>query len=85
MRRQVKYAKLHGGDAFIPGIGGLGSTLPPQSKTLNLKMFIDSDFPTVLLVEINGQDHFVPLANIQIGSLYPEETKAAAAPKVKSA
>lgn len=33
MPRKVTYAKLHAG-VFIPGVGNLADTLPPQSKTL---------------------------------------------------
>ncbi len=34
MGREVKYVKLHGGDAFIPGVGSLSNTLPPSNKVV---------------------------------------------------
>lgn len=74
MRKYVKYAKLQGQDTFIPGLGSLGSTLPSPSRTLNIQMFLDSEFPTLLFVNINGSGHSVPLANVQILSFSPEES-----------
>lgn len=68
MKKTVNYVKLQGTDTFIPGIGGLGSTLPPASKTVNLKMWVDSEFPTILFLTVNGRDSFIPLANVQIAT-----------------
>lgn len=59
----------------IPGIGQLEKELPPVNKTLKMEMYLDSDYPSVLLVQVNGMETFVPLANIQIGFLAPEEPK----------
>lgn len=42
MSRKVIYAKLHAG-VFIPGVGTLSDTLPPQSKTL--KAFTMTSLP----------------------------------------
>lgn len=71
--RRLNYVKLHGGDAFIPGIGGLGSTLPSQSKTLDIKMYA-SDSGVCLYV--NGRDAFIPWANVQL-AVYDGESEFA--------
>jgi hypothetical protein len=43
MSNKVVYAKLHAG-VFIPGVGNLADTLPPQNKTLkNLSMTKQDD------------------------------------------
>lgn len=61
--RKLNYVKLHGGDAFIPGIGGLGSTLPSQSKTLDMVMFASE---AGVCLSVNGRDAFIPWANVQL-------------------
>lgn len=75
MKRQVSYVKLTAeGSTFLPGdIGDLGSTLPPNGKTItNLNMYVDSvNYPGLLVVEGNGTrgqpfGAFIPLANIKI-------------------
>lgn len=63
-KREVVYAKLQGTDAFIPGLGGLGNTLPPTMKALKLKMYEVGDR---LLIEVNGKKAFIPLTNVQVG------------------
>lgn len=75
MRRKVIRAKVHDMQVVIPGIGQLEKELPPVNKTLKMEMYLDSDYPSVLLVQVNGMETFVPLANIQIGFLAPEEPK----------
>ena len=67
MRRYIKYAKLQGTDAFVPGIGGLGTTLPVVNKSFKtFSMYIDSEFPNFMTVEMNTTVALVPLTNIQI-------------------
>ena len=63
MRRPVNHARLHGGDAFVPTIGGLGSTLPPTTKNYNMTMFLTD---LGLLVKIKEIESLIPLANIQL-------------------
>lgn len=63
-QRQVTYVKLHGGDAFVPGIGGLGTTLPPTGKSLELRMYHGSE--GVEMVINNKIETLIPWANIQI-------------------
>lgn len=71
--RTVVYAKVHQ-DIFVPGLGGLGVTLPPQNKTLNLKMFWEDG---ALLLVANGREIIVPQGNIVLAVLGPkEETKS---------
>lgn len=78
--RKIKYVKLHGGDAFIPGIGGLGSTLPPQNKALNMVMTHTREGVHVNV--LNGKSEaIIPWANIQLAAYLPEEKLAVVAPK----
>lgn len=68
--KRVTYAKLQGTDAFIPGIGGVGTTLPPTGKTLkDLKMFDNGE--GILIIQLKGAvgqpiEAGVPLTNVQI-------------------
>lgn len=86
MKRKVTRARVHDMQIVIPGIGQLEKELPPQNKTLQLDMYIDSDFPTLLFVKVRGMEVTIPLANVQIAFLAPEEApkpaQEAAKPKV---
>ena len=71
--RTITYAKLHGGDAFVPGVGGLGNTLPTQSKTLNnFQMFHTDNGVLVTFVNLNKRyDVVIPWANVQVAVYGP--------------
>lgn len=83
MRRTVTYVKLQGTDAFLPGIGSFGNTLPPMSKKLDIKMFIDDRFPTLLFVQVGRRESFIPLANVQIAEIVPEASTEQSPPSTK--
>lgn len=73
MRRQVMRAKFHDMQIVVPGIGNLDKELPSLSKSYKCEMWLDSDYSGVLLTKINNVELFIPLANVQIGFLAPEE------------
>lgn len=75
MRRKVTRVRLHDLQVVIPGIGSLDKELPPTNKTVKVDMYLDSEYPGVLVATINNTSIFIPLANIQIGFLAPEDTK----------
>ena len=77
MKRKVTYVRLQGTDAFFPGVGTLGNVLPPMNKTF--KSFNLYDIGEKLLLEINGAEYFVPIANVQVGKYGPEEAEEEAA------
>jgi hypothetical protein len=65
--------KLQGTEAFLPGIGHLGTSLPPTNKSLpGLKMYIDSEFPAFVTVETTTAVAMVPLTNIQVAQFEKE-------------
>lgn len=69
-RRLIKFAKLHGTNCFVPGIGDLGSTFPPKDKTFaSFSMYIENDKLWIDLSQRDGRKHsvFVPIANVQVG------------------
>lgn len=77
LNRKVTYARLHQG-IYVPQAGDLGAVLPPSSKTLeNLHMHTDGNG---LFLDFNYRgiknSTFIPLANIIIMSLAPEEAPA---------
>ena len=63
--RKITYVKLHGSDAFIPGVGGLGTTLPPQAKTLTLRMH-HTDVGVYLNINNGKSEAVIPWANVQL-------------------
>ncbi len=67
-RRKVIYAKLHA-DLFVPGVGTLGSTLPPPSKSVKLEM--ETDFIT-LFCKAGNVEFTHPCASIQV-MVHPSE------------
>ncbi len=73
MRRKVTRARLHDLQVVIPGIGSLDKELPPPNKTVKIDMYLDSEYPGVLIATLNAHTVFIPLANVQIGFLAPED------------
>jgi hypothetical protein len=80
MKKKVSYAKLHGGDSFIPGIGGLGNTLDPNdrrtgSKTMDMEMYY-TEFGLEWTIKRGGKkfEGVFPHANIQIAVYEQEDT-----------
>lgn len=76
MKRQATYAKLHGTDAFIPGLGGLGNTLPPTKSFKDFKMFWTGDCLYLEMIALTGVKYeaAVPAANVQVVCLVVEPT-----------
>lgn len=78
MKKQVTYAKLHGGDAFIPGIGGIGNTLDPLNraagnKTVDMTLYY-TEYGLEWTFYRAGKKYegVFPAANVQI-VVYAEE------------
>lgn len=76
MRRRVTRAKIHDIQIVVPGVGQLERELPPINKKVKMDLFLDTEYPGVLLVNIGSHELFVPLANVQIGFMAPEEKPA---------
>ncbi len=71
---KVIYAKLHV-SPFIPGLGGLKDTLPPDNKVIpNLAIELLED-KSILLTWGTNSRAIIPSANIVIAVLAPEEAK----------
>lgn len=74
MRKTITYAKLHGTDAFIPEVGGLGTTLPPVNKTMELKMYAGTNgLELVIAYKGHPIECLIPWANVQICKYGPME------------
>lgn len=70
--REFRYVKFHGMDVVIPGIGSLGTTMPPTNKTVKLRMYETA--LGVLLSFNNGSiESVVPWANVQLATYAPED------------
>ncbi len=86
MSRKVEYARTHQG-VYVPDAGELGSTFPPQSKTLdNLTMHTDH-LGLLLSFTYRGKhkEVIIPSANVIALVLAPEEKPIASVKAVKSA
>lgn len=69
MAKKVTYAKLHG-EVFAPGLGNLGSVLPPQSKRIpGFEMEYDADG---LKVTSKGVKFLVPPSSVLLVVFAPE-------------
>lgn len=74
MSRKVIYARTHE-SVYMPGVGEMGNTFPPQSKTLeNLVMSI-SELGLSLYFTYKGvvKEGLIPSANIKGMEVVPEE------------
>lgn len=87
MKRAV-YAKLQGTDAFVPGLGGLGTTLPPANKSFKeFEMYWsagDALYVNITSLHNIKYEAVIPSANVQILSLLvePKKLKVVEDPKV---
>lgn len=81
--RKIKYVKLQGSEAFIPGFGSFGTTLcwgrqQGGSKTFDLEIYENGD--KLIIKGIRGNlktEAFVPITNVQIAEYFEESaTKA---------
>jgi len=71
--RSVTYAKLHV-DAFIPGVGSLGTTLPAPNKTVSLRMrYADQG----LYVTANNREVLFPPGSVALVVFEQEGARAA--------
>lgn len=76
MRKSVTYLRLHTQDTFVPGIGqSIGSTLPITKGGKEMKLFYDTETPNVVIIEVDGKEHFIPITNVQIGSFASSPAK----------
>lgn len=71
--KKVSYAKTHS-DIFIPGIGSLTQTLPPQTRNVHLDMF-QSVNGLLLKASFQGvkAQAVIPYANVVLMVLDPSE------------
>lgn len=75
MNRKVKFVRLQSHVFHIPGLGELGTTLPPTNKVLeNLDMTLtDSGLVVSLSYQGIKKEIFVPSANLILADLAPAE------------
>jgi len=68
--REVKYAKLHGTQCHVPGIGELGSILPHPGKTFQSFKMLKEGNELVLYITHQNVNYqlFIPLTNVQVAS-----------------
>jgi hypothetical protein len=68
--RKITYAKLHGGDTFVPGFGSFGNTLPAAGKSVKLDM---EHTAIGIYVSINNgkAETMIPWANVQVATYAP--------------
>jgi hypothetical protein len=62
-KTRVLYAKLHA-PTFLPGIGQIKDTLPPDNSKAKCAMYVGEQ--GIELKFENGREGLVPFANVQI-------------------
>ncbi len=74
MNRKVISARLHGMNAVLPGFGTVGDILPTPGKESSMSLMLTD---LGLLVSLKGgTEALIPMANVQIAVLAPEDKKA---------
>lgn len=78
MNKKVTYARFHQ-SVYVPGLGELGTVLPPQHKTLDNVTMTSTDHGLHVTSGLKGRgvEFLIPSANIVIMVLAPETTQAA--------
>lgn len=67
MRREIRRLEIKEG-IHLEGIGIITSVLPMKMKDIQMRMFYDSTYPTMVLIEARGNTHFISIDNVKSGT-----------------
>lgn len=83
MAKKISWAKIHG-ELFVPGIGNMKSTLPPDNKTFKGGFSMTFDVEG-LRCKAGAIEFLIPSASVQLAVVEPEKAAPATpAPDKKS-
>jgi hypothetical protein len=71
MRREIRRLQIEDG-IHLEGIGVISSTLPMQLKSIPMKMYYDTTYPSMIIIEAKNATHFISLATLKSGTFDDE-------------
>jgi hypothetical protein len=67
MKRIISRLEIKDG-IHLMGIGIITSVLPMQQKIIDLKMYYDTTYPSMVIIEAKGLTHFISLDTVKCGT-----------------
>lgn len=67
MRREIKRLEIQDG-IHLEGIGVITKVLPMAMKHVAMRMFYDTTYPSMVIVESGTNTHFISLSEIKSGT-----------------
>jgi hypothetical protein len=67
MRREIRRLEINEG-VHLEGIGVITSVLPMAMKHVPMRMFYDTTYPSMIVIEANAQTHFISLGTVKSGT-----------------
>jgi hypothetical protein len=67
MRREIRRLEINEG-IHLEGIGIISSVLPMALKHVDVKMFYDTTYPGMILIEAKGVTHFITVGTVKSGT-----------------
>lgn len=67
MKREISRLEIKEG-IHLQGLGIITSVLPMAMKEIRIKMFYDTTYPNMVLVEDKQNTHFIALSNVKSGT-----------------
>lgn len=60
MKREIRRIEIKDG-IHLEGLGVINSVLPMALKNIPMKMFYDTNYPGMILIEAKGATHFISI------------------------
>lgn len=71
MKRVISRVEIKDG-IHLAGLGVITSVLPMALKSIPMKMYYDTTYPSMVIVESKGLTHFVSLDTVKCGTFDDE-------------
>lgn len=71
MKRVISRLEIKDG-IHLAGLGVITSVLPMALKSIPMKMYYDTTYPSMVIVESKGLTHFVSLDTVKCGTFDDE-------------
>lgn len=67
MRRSIRRLELKEG-IHLEGVGIINCVIPMALKHVEMDMYYDTSYPSMVVVETLAATHFIPFANVKSGT-----------------
>jgi len=67
MKREIRRLEIKDG-IHLEGLGVISSVLPMALKNIPMRMFYDTTYPSMIIIEAKGCTHFISLDTVKSGT-----------------